>query len=221
MNPNTQASRAIEGRALEVLQRYMSEPAARGILRRANIRRPTRSGAAGSSGDEVDPFLEAVLFGARLFVDERSRGQLEHELRRLGSRRREDDAPANRQCLPICDEHHARKARMLARRMADDAGASKLDSLRAATGLSELTRNVLMYAGSGEVTLEVLEDPRRIRMIVVDRGPGIENVDSILDGHYQSKTGLGRGISGTRRLADHFEIETSPSGTRICFEMKL
>ena len=50
---------------------------------------------------------------------------------------------------------------------------------------------------------------------VTDSGPGITNLAEILDGKYISRTGLGKGLIGTKRLMDHFAITTSPSGTSI------
>jgi serine/threonine-protein kinase RsbT len=55
----------------------------------------------------------------------------------------------------------------------------------------------------------------------VDRGPGISNLPLILSGEYKSKTGLGRGIVGCKRLADHFEVSTSKAGTHITAEVEL
>ncbi len=48
-----------------------------------------------------------------------------------------------------------------------------------------------------------------------DSGPGIDNLDEILEGRYKSDTGLGMGIIGTRRLMDQFEIEVGPEGTTV------
>ncbi|HKR30789.1 MAG TPA: response regulator, partial [Terriglobales bacterium] len=43
----------------------------------------------------------------------------------------------------------------------------------------------------------------------------IPNLEEILEGRYKSKTGLGMGIVGTRRLMDHFSIEATSSGTSV------
>src|SRR4029078_11004264 len=45
-----------------------------------------------------------------------------------------------------------------------------------------------------------------------DSGPGIANLPDILDGQYRSKTGMGLGIIGVRRLVDQFHIEAPPGG---------
>jgi signal transduction histidine kinase/DNA-binding response OmpR family regulator len=50
---------------------------------------------------------------------------------------------------------------------------------------------------------------------VGDTGPGILNLDEILNGRYVSKTGLGMGLIGTRRLMEHFSIASTPSGTQV------
>ena len=50
---------------------------------------------------------------------------------------------------------------------------------------------------------------------VGDTGPGIPNLDEILNGRYVSKTGLGMGLIGTRRLMEHFPITSTPSGTVV------
>ena len=50
---------------------------------------------------------------------------------------------------------------------------------------------------------------------VTDSGPGIRNLAEILDGKYISTTGLGKGIIGTKRLMDYFDITSSPNGTCV------
>ena len=55
----------------------------------------------------------------------------------------------------------------------------------------------------------------RLRITVADKGPGIANLQEVLDGLYKSDTGLGMGIVGTRRLMDSFAIETGATGTQV------
>jgi serine/threonine-protein kinase RsbT len=92
------------------------------------------------------------------------------------------------------------------------------DCVRLATAASELARNIYMYAKQGELTLELAEDERAIRLAITatDRGPGITDLSSILAGTYVSRTGLGRGLAGTRKLLDQMEIESAPGrGTTV------
>jgi anti-sigma regulatory factor (Ser/Thr protein kinase) len=92
------------------------------------------------------------------------------------------------------------------------------DSVRIATAVSELTRNIYMYAGTGQVTLEVSEDRPGSALFTVfaeDHGKGIANLDAIMSGTYRSTTGLGRGLRGAKQLLDGLEVVTGPTGTAI------
>jgi anti-sigma regulatory factor (Ser/Thr protein kinase) len=96
---------------------------------------------------------------------------------------------------------------------------SPTDCVRLATAVSELARNMYMYAGGGQLTLRLAEERLRFLFTVQanDEGPGIANLELILSGNYRSKTGLGRGLYGVKALLDQLDIETSPPsrGTRI------
>lgn len=100
--------------------------------------------------------------------------------------------------------------RQRARQIATLLGFDGQDQVRIATAVSEIARNAYGYGGGGKV--EFLWDADTVGLIirVTDQGPGIENLDVILGGQYQSSTGMGLGILGARRLMDHFEIETAP-----------
>jgi serine/threonine-protein kinase RsbT len=95
---------------------------------------------------------------------------------------------------------------------------SATDCVRLATAASELARNIYMYAREGEVRLELREDDRGVLFTVLatDRGPGIANVAEVLSGRYVSRTGLGRGLSGARKLLDDLEVDSAPGkGTTV------
>ncbi len=92
------------------------------------------------------------------------------------------------------------------------------DCVRLATAVSELARNIYMYAKQGTVELKLSDEPVHWRFEVDarDEGPGIPNLEVILSGAYKSRTGLGRGIIGTRSLLDEMKIESAAGkGTRI------
>ncbi|NUP11229.1 MAG: anti-sigma regulatory factor [Polyangiaceae bacterium] len=110
-----------------------------------------------------------------------------------------------------------RKARQLAQ-------ARKLDPFATAaitTAVSELTRNVLVHAGGGSVVLEEISDGERygVRATFEDHGPGIANLElALAGGHSTSKT-MGLGLSGSKRLADRFEVKTEKGvGTTVRIE---
>jgi signal transduction histidine kinase/CheY-like chemotaxis protein len=118
--------------------------------------------------------------------------------------------------LRLRHERHVVHARQRARDIAALLGFEHQDQIRLATAASELARNAFRYASNGTVAFSVRAgDPQIFQISVTDSGPGIANLSDILDGKYVSRTGLGKGLIGTRRLMDHFEIASSPSGTQI------
>lgn len=105
-------------------------------------------------------------------------------------------------------------ARQRARDVAELAGFDHLDATRIATAASELARNAHRYARDGRVRLLLTDEAMKIE--VVDDGPGIPNLDDILEGRYVSSTGMGRGLVGVRLLMDEFSISAPPGrGTRV------
>jgi signal transduction histidine kinase/CheY-like chemotaxis protein len=114
-------------------------------------------------------------------------------------------------------EHDVVLARQRARTI---AAALKFDvqaQTRIATAVSEVVRNAFQYAGGGSIDFEIENGAERMLLISVrDSGRGIPNLDEILGGKYVSKTGMGLGLIGAKRLLDHFQVETSQaSGTAV------
>lgn len=115
-------------------------------------------------------------------------------------------------------ERHVVQARQRARDIAALLGFEHQEQIRLATAASELARNAFRYAESGFVDFFVRDTRPQIFVIRVgDTGPGIPNLDAILNGRYISKTGLGMGLIGTKRLMEHFRIESSSTGTQVEF----
>ena len=85
---------------------------------------------------------------------------------------------------------------------------------RLATTISEIARNAVQYGGGGRVdfSLEGQTAPQLLVIRIADQGKGIADLSRILDGEYASKTGIGMGIVGARRLMDRFDIQSSPNG---------
>jgi signal transduction histidine kinase/CheY-like chemotaxis protein len=121
--------------------------------------------------------------------------------------------------LPIRREPDVVTARQRAREVAQLLGFELQDQTRIATAVSEIARNAFTYAGGGlvEFLVEGNAAPQVLVVKVLDEGPGIPDLPRILDGDYESRTGMGLGILGARRLVDRFEIESAPGrGTQVC-----
>ena len=115
-------------------------------------------------------------------------------------------------------------ARQKGRALAAELGFSTTDVVRIATAISELARNVLSYAASGEIRLEALNGRNRsgIAIIASDRGPGIADIERAMQDAYSTSGGLGLGLPGVRRLMDECTIDsavgegTTVSATKWC-----
>ena len=104
------------------------------------------------------------------------------------------------------------------RRQAVTIKLSLVDQTKIVTAASELARNMLVYGGGGEVTLELLQNGVRqgLRVHFVDVGPGIPDINLALRDGYTSGNGMGLGLGGAKRLVNEFEIESTPGkGTRV------
>jgi len=99
-------------------------------------------------------------------------------------------------------------SRQQGRRLAAALGFSSSDAIFIATAISEVTRNILTYAGSGELAIGTVEAGGRRGLVVVasDQGPGIADVALALQDHYSTSSSLGLGLPGARRLMDELEI---------------
>lgn len=120
--------------------------------------------------------------------------------------------------LPLRNEHDIVLARQNVRRMTQQLGFSLVDQTKMVTAASELARNALIYGGGGNLTWEILSDgaKRGLRLAFEDQGPGIANLDLAMTDGWTSGTGLGLGLTGTRRLVNEFDIQSTVGvGTRV------
>jgi len=91
-----------------------------------------------------------------------------------------------------------------------------------ATAISELARNILLYAGRGEVVLRAVENGTDQGMVVLarDQGPGIPDVGQALEDGYSTSGRLGLGLPGVRRLMDELEITSEVGGGTVVRAVK-
>ena len=114
------------------------------------------------------------------------------------------------------NERDVVQARQRARELAAMLGFDNQEQIRLATATSEMARNAFRYARDGRVNFSVSTDePQLFQIEISDSGPGVNNLQEIMEGRYRSETGMGLGIIGTKRLMDTFLIESAPGGTVV------
>ncbi|OZU89197.1 ATP-binding protein [Virgibacillus indicus] len=121
-------------------------------------------------------------------------------------------------CVNINKEWDIVGARQLGRDIAKKMGFGTVDQARIATAISELARNIYLYAEEGQICFEVIDNlPQRgMRMIAVDTGPGIKDIGQVMQDGFSTSGGLGAGLPGVKRLMDEFDLQSEASkGTRI------
>jgi serine/threonine-protein kinase RsbT len=120
--------------------------------------------------------------------------------------------------VPIAVDDDIVRVRQRVRDWAVSLGFSLVDQTKLVTAASELARNTLIYGRGGTLTLETVVNERKrgLRLTFEDRGPGIADLTLALRDGYTTGNGLGLGLSGARRLAQDFTIDSKVGeGTRV------
>jgi serine/threonine-protein kinase RsbT len=112
--------------------------------------------------------------------------------------------------LPIKSDLDVLKARQYGKQLASTLRFSSSERTIIATAISEIARNTVLYAKSGRLLLRLIQQGRRRGLLIVarDEGPGIADLDLVMQDGYTTSRGLGIGLPGARRLMDEFEIES-------------
>lgn len=121
--------------------------------------------------------------------------------------------------IDILSEWDIVEARQLGRNEAKKVGFGAVDQARITTAISELARNIYLYADSGSISIEIIETTSKkgIKITAKDEGPGIEDIRLVMQDGYSTSHGLGAGLPGVRRLMDEFDIHTEiDEGTVVC-----
>ena len=122
--------------------------------------------------------------------------------------------------VPIASDQDILTARQKGRSLAAGLSFSPGDATLVATAISELARNIVTYAGRGEIRLKVVngntrpgkEAHRGIEVMACDEGPGIGDVQQALRDGFSTSGSLGLGLPGVKRLMDEFQIVSSENG---------
>lgn len=126
--------------------------------------------------------------------------------------------PETQPCVEVHTEWDIVNARQLGRQLAKDLGFGTVDQARITTAVSELARNIYLYAPGGRICIEAIEhlDRMGLKMVAKDNGPGIEDISKAMEDGYTTSGGLGAGLPGVRRLMDEFTIHSATDeGTEI------
>jgi RNA polymerase sigma factor (sigma-70 family) len=112
--------------------------------------------------------------------------------------------------IPIHTDADVVNARKQGRELAAQAGFSATELTIIATAISEIARNIVMFAKRGEILVSLVGENSRQGVTVVarDSGPGIPNLEQALQDGYSGYGGMGLGLPGSRRLMDEFEVSS-------------
>jgi serine/threonine-protein kinase RsbT len=125
-----------------------------------------------------------------------------------------DDGGMVELSVPIASTNDVIVARQRGRALAAEIGFSASDATLIAAAISELARNIVKYAGHGEILLRRATNGT-MTIVARDEGPGIPDVGEALRWGYSTSGGLGVGLPGVRRIADSFDIASSAAGTTV------
>jgi serine/threonine-protein kinase RsbT len=121
-------------------------------------------------------------------------------------------------CVPVASVNDIVTARQQGRGLAARLGFSAGEATLVATAISELARNIVQYAGNGDILLRSTVNGVRSGIVVVarDRGPGIADLERAVRSGYSTSGGLGLGLPGVRRIVDEFQIVSNrQDGTTV------
>lgn len=112
--------------------------------------------------------------------------------------------------MPIRSDVDVLKARQYGKELASSLHFSSSERTVIATAISEIARNTVLYAKSGKLLIKLIAQGRRRGILIVarDEGPGIADLNLVMQDGYSTSRGLGIGLPGARRLMDEFEIES-------------
>lgn len=121
-------------------------------------------------------------------------------------------------CIVINNEEDIVQARKVGRELAGDIGFDELTQSQIVTVISELAQNMCAYATSGIVCLSLIEEAERkgLHIQAKDNGPGIDDVQQVMDVGYSLNGNMGAGLPGIQKMVDDFKINTEQGkGTEV------
>ena len=131
-----------------------------------------------------------------------------------------DESSDNRMYFPIGDMADVVRARRRGLEIALDMGFPRAEATKIAVVISELGRNIESYATGGSITVTLhTGDDKGIVIVAQDQGPGIPDVDRVLQNGYSTSLGEAVDLSGSRHLMDQCEVRPVVGGgmaVKVC-----
>jgi serine/threonine-protein kinase RsbT len=109
-------------------------------------------------------------------------------------------------------------ARQHGRALASMAGFSTTEATIIAAAISEVARNIVEYAISGEVAIGLTDDGLRtgVHVVARDQGPGMPDLPARMVALAPGLDEFGMGLHGARALMDEFDLDSNPGrGTTV------
>jgi serine/threonine-protein kinase RsbT len=161
--------------------------------------------------EDREPLLTSLKVGLETFIKSDSRR--EQCSRKLEKLLAAYEAPSTKTDdtieMGVKEESDIVRIRIAGRTLSADIGFSLTDQTKITTVISELARNIVLYAGTGTITISRLTgNPVGVEIIACDQGPGIAEVERIMNGKYKSRSGMGMGLIGSKNLMDDFDLES-------------
>jgi serine/threonine-protein kinase RsbT len=203
-----------------VLLDYLSESNARAVM--VAVEGATRIRSDRLMPEHVPSVVIQVEKALDLFpVEEAKRAACLQRLKRLGAPTAPPSSgakgPPRTLLVLVKQEEDIVRARLAAGDACRALGFTELACTKVMTAVSELARNIFRYAGEGQIAVTCLDGaPVGVEIMACDQGPGIKDIAEVLSDNYRSRTGMGAGLKGTRRLMDSFQVESTPGrGTMV------
>jgi len=123
--------------------------------------------------------------------------------------------------IRVTDPTHAGEARRHAALYAENANLGERECGALAIAVTEMTTNLVKHAGNGTIVVDAIarNGSSGVRILGLDKGPGIQNLTAALRDGYSTAGTAGNGLGAIKRLSSAFDIYTAPGvGTAILAE---
>jgi anti-sigma regulatory factor (Ser/Thr protein kinase) len=125
------------------------------------------------------------------------------------------------QFVELSHSSHAGEARRLALHCAEKSGFTETERGAIAIAVTELATNILKHAGSGTILCECIarNGNAGLRVLALDKGPGIPDLSRALEDGYSTSGTAGNGLGAVQRFSTQFEVYTlAQRGTCVLAE---